>query len=340
MLILNRFSERFYESSRSGDRPRLGSAELVRARIYGDTSRPRPAAGHVERGAVMNDISVLYAGKQMYSESVGFVKHSHSHWEIFYFVAGKRRIELDDAVYFAEGGQWILVRPDVEHTIPAAKSGLDVYIIKFEVFSGLLRQILMTLPEVIGSGDKMILTSIKRLAEEERSASLYSDRISSALLEYLLFEFARRAGQGADTAPPVAVAPLGNEFQNGVVNMIVRYIQSNYQHEICIRGISRAIGYSESYCCTVFKQVTRHTIMDYLNLQRVHSAEELIVQNTDLPLTEIAERVGYKNFSHFSKVFKQILHTTPSRVRELAKKEVYEDTKRIGFSPWLYDDKK
>ena len=122
--------------------------------------------------------------------------------------------------------------------------------------------------------------------------------------------------------------------------MIIRYLKLNYPHNIDIRGIASAIGYSESYCCTVFKNVTGHTIMDYLNMQRIYCAEELIVQNPELTLSEVTERVGYKNFSHFSKVFKQILHITPSRVREMAKNDIYEDYKRIGYSPWLYGESK
>ena len=288
----------------------------------------------------MNDITVLYAGKQKYDQGIGFAPHSHSHWELFYFSGGARRVEIDHTAHCTEEYGWVVIKPDMTHAIPAARSELDLYIIKFEVLNKSLYQMLMALPEVIAQDDKSILALVKKMASEERRASQYSSYISNALLEYLLFEYIRHVRHEIDHQIAFDVpVPLGESFQNEIVNLIIRYIKLNFQHDISIKDIAGGIGYSESYCCTVFKTVTGHTIMDYLNMQRIYSAEELIVQNTELTLTQVAEQVGYKNFSHFSKVFKQIMNTTPSYVRKMAKKELYEDTKRIGYSPWLYDDK-
>lgn len=289
----------------------------------------------------MNHVDVQYAGIQKYSDRVGFFKHAHTHWELFYFVAGTRQFELDDACICVGGGQWAIVKPNVPHSIPAAQSDLQIYIVKFNVSDPALYQRLLDLNACICRGDKSILSTLKKVVEEERRTLPCSQEIRGVLLEYLLYEFIRQAEAacGEQTDRVDAIAPSDGRFQNGLVNMIVRYIKIHYQEDVHIETLAKNLGYSASYCCTVFKSITQETIMDYIIRLRILSAEDMIVQNTEMPLVEISEACGFKNFSHFSKVFKQLLHITPSRVRDLARNDLYMDAKRIGFSPWLYDDK-
>jgi len=53
----------------------------------------------------------------------------------------------------------------------------------------------------------------------------------------------------------------------------------------------------------------------YLNRVRVEAASKLLSE-TDLPVSEIATRVGYGNIPHFNRIFREIVGTTPSALRE------------------------
>lgn len=54
--------------------------------------------------------------------------------------------------------------------------------------------------------------------------------------------------------------------------------------------------------------------MEYLTAYRIERAVELL-QQTDIPVREIAVRVGYTDANYFTKVFKRHLGVTPTEYR-------------------------
>ena len=54
--------------------------------------------------------------------------------------------------------------------------------------------------------------------------------------------------------------------------------------------------------------------MSYINYVRVQAATNLL-KNTNLKNYEIAEKVGYQNVEHFSRIFKKLLGKTPGEYR-------------------------
>ncbi len=66
-----------------------------------------------------------------------------------------------------------------------------------------------------------------------------------------------------------------------------------------------------------FKDAMGQTIMDYIIVQRMQKAKELLA-STDMPLKDIAEQVGYYNLSSFTRRFKLSQGITPSQYRKFA----------------------
>ena len=58
-------------------------------------------------------------------------------------------------------------------------------------------------------------------------------------------------------------------------------------------------------------------LSEYLTQERMRLAQSLL-KNTSFPISIIASRVGYVNFSHFAKVFKQEFGVSPSEYRKCA----------------------
>jgi len=59
-----------------------------------------------------------------------------------------------------------------------------------------------------------------------------------------------------------------------------------------------------------FKSLTDKTVNDYLRTFRLHKAKELLL-TTDRNVSEVAFDVGFKNLSHFSKVFTEEFGKNP-----------------------------
>ncbi|MFC0301186.1 phosphoenolpyruvate hydrolase family protein [Virgibacillus soli] len=88
------------------------------------------------------------------------------------------------------------------------------------------------------------------------------------------------------------------------IDFIKRYVSLHYKDEISLNEISDILHISRSYLSTLFKKNVGVSFTDYLIEFRLNRALE-IYQEKKLPLTTIAELVGYPNYSQFSKIFKK-----------------------------------
>jgi len=96
---------------------------------------------------------------------------------------------------------------------------------------------------------------------------------------------------------------------------ILNYIEENYQNPIKLEDISKKTNLHQNYVCRLFKKVTKKTITDYITYVRICEAIELL--KSDIPLSEIAYKVGFSSQSYFSKVFKKYMFYTPLEYKKL-----------------------
>lgn len=89
-----------------------------------------------------------------------------------------------------------------------------------------------------------------------------------------------------------------------------RYIAEHYERNILVNDIAREIGASASYLSRIFKQSTGQTIIYTLNQKKLEKAKEYM-QNSDLKIYEIAERLGFENATYFSHFFKKYEGVSP-----------------------------
>ena len=71
-----------------------------------------------------------------------------------------------------------------------------------------------------------------------------------------------------------------------------------------------------------FKKVTGTTSAAYISELRIKKSLPLI-ENTDLGMAEIAEKVGFDDPNYFSRVFRSVTGITPSEYRKGVEKESY-----------------
>ncbi|NIK70393.1 MULTISPECIES: response regulator [unclassified Paenibacillus] len=100
-----------------------------------------------------------------------------------------------------------------------------------------------------------------------------------------------------------------------VVEQAKAYIQQHLADEISREDIASHVYLNPDYLTRIFKRETGMSISDYLLQQRLHIAAELLT-NTDLAVSAVASRIGYANFSHFSRIFKKYMGINPQEYRQ------------------------
>jgi AraC family transcriptional regulator len=87
-----------------------------------------------------------------------------------------------------------------------------------------------------------------------------------------------------------------------------------------VSEIARLCGFSTHYFSRLFMRSTGRSVGQYLANWRMRRAETLLAE-TDMPLKEVAYRLGYANPANFSTAFRIAMLQTPRTYRTTRKAE-------------------
>jgi len=100
-----------------------------------------------------------------------------------------------------------------------------------------------------------------------------------------------------------------------IMEKSIHFINENFNQPLYLNDIAHQNYMSSSTYSRYFKATTQYKFSDYLQKIRIdHAKKDLI--NTDQSLIEIALNNGFSNSSVFSKVFKTMVHMSPSQYRK------------------------
>ncbi len=111
---------------------------------------------------------------------------------------------------------------------------------------------------------------------------------------------------------------MENQYSSPNKKLIIKakdFIQRNYTGKIYMNDVAEYVGLSPYYFSRVFKQESGETFTQYINTIRIQRSKEYI-RNHYMSLGEIALKVGYEDFSYFSKVFRKSEGCLPSEYRK------------------------
>lgn len=101
---------------------------------------------------------------------------------------------------------------------------------------------------------------------------------------------------------------------------ILRFVDQNlYNPNLTIGLLADHFHLSLSYASKIFKRYAGIGFLNYVHIQRVEEAKQLLV-TTDMNLNAIAEKIGYYNDIALIRLFKKYTGVTPGKYRELHRK--------------------
>ncbi len=99
------------------------------------------------------------------------------------------------------------------------------------------------------------------------------------------------------------------------IQQAVLYIRENYDKDLNMAVVSNHISMNYSLFSYAFKQYTGNNFVNFLKDIRMEKAKELL-ENTDLRIVEISQKIGYENEKHFMKIFKVTCGVSPTEYRK------------------------
>ncbi len=94
----------------------------------------------------------------------------------------------------------------------------------------------------------------------------------------------------------------------------VEYLDAHFDQTLTLDILAGRAKLSVSRLAHRFKEETGATLIEYLTWVRIGHAQRLLAE-TDKSCQKIADEVGYKNQSYFSRAFRRVVGITPRQFR-------------------------
>lgn len=108
---------------------------------------------------------------------------------------------------------------------------------------------------------------------------------------------------------------INDVVNDDLVNKVILYFSEHIGDKIALVDVIKEFGVNRNKLNQNFIKETSMTCFNYLTMMRINLAQIMLAE-TELPIVEIADRVGYGDSNYFVKVFKKSTGITPSSYRD------------------------
>lgn len=252
--------------------------------------------------------------------------HWHNELEIFILLEGIVRIGIGDTFYDVHAGEGCFINAGVLHSFaglvpspclyrsfvfdPSIISGAPGSVFDIRYIRPLLEEgaAFIKIPKKPepGSADANFFQAFDRAfsacADELPG---YEFRVRSSLSEMLLVILEKSRSLSATQLP---------EIQELRLKQMLAWIDTNLEKNISVKDIAAVASICARECQRIFHRYLNNTPMAYVRQKRLLLAASQLAL-TDTPVTDIAMNCGFASPSYFTRQFRLLTGTTPTRYR-------------------------
>lgn len=246
--------------------------------------------------------------------------HYHPYYEFYYLLSGTRRIFINDTIYSVKKGDLIIIPKGELHrtTYIGGETHERIVMVFSDTF---IDPLINTLnPDTVKKFFNVRQISIppnrrdyveelfEKIIREHNGIDQYSDSMLTVYVyELILFVF--RCNENAKTAYPAG------DIGDYIISDAARFISGNFTQNFSLAQLAAKYNMSPSYFSRKFKLCTGFGYKEYLITVRTIEACRLLL-NTDMSITEIAEKCGFEDSNYFGDCFKKIKGISPREYRK------------------------
>lgn len=108
------------------------------------------------------------------------------------------------------------------------------------------------------------------------------------------------------------------EKNKDIIHRVKELIDENLETDVSLETIAGQVYVSSCYLSSLFKSKTGISYKTYITNAKLNHAKELLA-DTELPIYEIATKIGYKSPRHFSHIFQSQYGILPTEYRNMCR---------------------
>ncbi len=231
-------------------------------------------------------------------EEFNLLPHLHNRHQIIYILSGTLHIEVDEINYFATEGQLVWIPPCVSHHLSSNNKQVALLVTYFYIEEIVNDKFSIYITDELIVRNLYFISSYGRINNNEKS-NLFS--FANSFFK-LLPQIAKKT-----SFPSQRYIAL----QDNRLFPVLEYIKNYLYQDLTIRNVALYFGFSVRSLTRLFTN-SGLSFVSYLNYQRVIRAIELLTEDSK-NIKEIAYSVGFNSPGTFSRIFRQITGTSPSK---------------------------
>lgn len=249
-------------------------------------------------------LTLAMGGRERCDPDYGFARASFPFFVLEYVEAGRGSVRLDGVEHALRPGVVFAYSPTTRYEIRTEPQ--DPMVKYFVALAGgEVRARLQRCGVAVGQVRQLAahaeVTSVfEDLVREGQRSGALVQRICATLVELLLLKIEDTA-----TMAPHAQEPAREAFQR-----CKALIDAAPERLLTLHEIASAAGVEASSVCRWFRRYQGTSPYQYLIRRKMNLAAEYLIENGGL-VKEVAERVGFTDPYHFSRVFKSVHGVAP-----------------------------
>jgi AraC-like DNA-binding protein len=167
---------------------------------------------------------------------------------------------------------------------------------------------------------------IEELARELARPGPGHREVVAARLTLLLLAAARETVQQDRGGPAGAMAT------DPLIAAVFAEIEEHFRGALPLERVARSVGRSGAQLSELVRERTGRTVVQWIIERRLAEARRLLSE-TDAPLLDVADHVGYADVTHFARQFKRAYRLTPGAWRRApSAREIADHARRFALA--------
>lgn len=154
---------------------------------------------------------------------------------------------------------------------------------------------------------QVVLALWGELDQPAPAGNLYAHSAAQLLAAHLLRHYGGRRAR-------LRAVPPSQGLTERQVQHLREFIREHLSEPLTLEALAQQVGFSSSYFARVFRQALSASPHQFVLRARLEHAQQLLEQ-TDLPLAQVAAACGFAHQSHLTQVFNKQVGCTPRAYR-------------------------
>ena len=247
--------------------------------------------------------------------------HQHEEIQISLIIEGRGTLITGDAVNYYNQGDILVIGSNLPHVFKSdakASETSKMYSIFFTENAFGEKFFSQDAMKELGPFFKRAPYGFKVKSKKNQLTKLFCKLENNTKLNQFIifFEILKRSSSANYTSLSSFVYNKKyTENEGKKMRDVIDYTIKNFENDITLNTISDIANMAKNSFCKYFKKRTNKTYFQFLNELRIEHASDLLINNSELQIAEIAYNSGFKNISNFNRQFKALKNHTPSDFR-------------------------